>query len=53
MTMPTDDEINAVLDDCLEAFDSGRSKWPGMTYEQGVESAVRWMMDDGPNPLDD
>lgn len=30
------------------------SKWPGMTYEQGVLAAVRWLTDQTEsNPLED
>ena len=51
---PSEEDINEVLDQCSEAADSGLSKFPGMTYEQGVESAVRWMLgDDDTNPMDD
>ena len=39
---PTEKEIDAVLDECAEY--SGSSKFPGMTYEEGVEAAIRWML---------
>jgi hypothetical protein len=53
MKKPTENEVNDVLNECLESADSGRSKFPGMTYEQGVQAALEWMRGDGSNPLDD
>lgn len=44
----TQEEIDDVLNTCAEALDSG-SKFPGMSYEEGVEAAIRWLLDDG-NP---
>jgi hypothetical protein len=35
-----------------EAMDEG-SKWPGMTYEQGVAEALRWVLGMSGNPLRD
>lgn len=34
---PTQKQIDAVLDECTENY--GTSKFPGMTYEEGVEAA--------------
>lgn len=48
---PSQSEIDDVLNTCMEAADHGCSKWPSMSYEQGVEAAVRWMEGDGFNPL--
>ena len=53
MSKPTDDEIGDVLDFCSDAENEGVSSWPGMTYEQGVEAAVRWMMGQGDSPIED
>lgn len=49
----TDKEINKVLDKCFDAEENG-SVYPGMTYEQGVDAAIRWMIgeEDIP-PLED
>ena len=47
---PTQDEIDDVLNQCMEA---GSSRWPGMTYEQGVAAALRWMIDGGQRPMED
>jgi len=46
-------EIDTVLNQCAEAFDRGGSKYPGMTYEQGVEAAIRWLIKGGENPMTD
>jgi len=50
----TDEEIDDVLNKCAEAADRGKSSWPGMSYEQGVEAALTWatgQSDD--NPMDE
>lgn len=52
MPKPTEKEMNDVLNDALELIDEG-GKWPGMSYEQGVEAALRWVMGDGPNPIEE
>lgn len=52
--LPDDDQINEVLNECADSADSGRSKFPGMSYEQGVEAAIRWMQGDyDTNPMED
>lgn len=43
-----DDEIDDVLGACVEAEADGTS-WPGMSYEQGVQAAIRWMTDESAN----
>ena len=50
---PDEDDINDVLNQCVEAEESGDSKYPGMSYEQGVQAAIRWMQGDGSNPMED
>lgn len=50
---PTDEEIDAVLNECSERFNDGDSKYPSMSYEQGVDAAIQWMQGDGPNPFAD
>ncbi len=44
MGKPTENEINDVLNECASHEDDGTSKYPGMTYDQGVSTAVRWML---------
>jgi hypothetical protein len=52
-TKPTNDEIDDVLNACLEAEDEGTRIYPGMSYEQGVMAALNWMRGDGPNPIEE
>ena len=40
--MRTQDEVDGQLNLAAEGVDNG-SRWPGMSYEQGVEAALRWM----------
>ena len=50
---PSENEVNDVLNRCADQTDEGGSRWPGMSYEQGVEAAIRWMQGDGENPMDE
>jgi hypothetical protein len=50
--MRDEDEIEAVLN--AMPTEGPRSKWPGMTYEQGVDAALRWALEwDDQNPMED
>ncbi len=40
----TQEEVDALLNDLAEAVDFGAPKWPGMSYEQGVEAGIRWLL---------
>lgn len=52
--IPSQTEIDDVLNQCSESADSGRSKFPGMSYEQGVEAAILWMQGNSDtNPMED
>lgn len=51
--MPDQSEIDDVLNQCAEAADNGVSKYPGMSYEQGIEAAICWLQGDGSNPMKD
>lgn len=46
--MKTTDEIEAEMDKACDTRikNKGRSLWAGMSYEQGVEDALRWALDD-------
>ena len=49
----SDDQIDDLLNDCAEAEDAG-SLLPGMSYEQGIAYAVKWLTDvDEPHPLEE
>ena len=45
MAQPTEDEIEEQISKALISMDEGGSKWPGMSYEQGVEYSLRWILD--------
>lgn len=48
-----DSEIDDVIGQCCDAEQTG-SKWPGMSYEQGVDAAIRWIIgDEKANPMED
>lgn len=50
----TEKEINQLLNECDEAEDMGTTKFPGMTYEQGIKEAIEWLSGDSNcYPLDD
>jgi len=40
----THEEIDKVLNTCVEREESGKSPYWGMTYEQGVEQGIRWLL---------
>jgi len=43
-------EISDVLGKCVDAMDTG-SAYPGMTYEQGVEYAIKWLTERDADPV--
>ena len=50
----TEEEINRLLNECVEAEEMGTTKFPGMTYEQGLKDAIEWLCGDSScYPLDD
>ncbi len=50
----TDDEINDLLNECDEAEEFGRPKFPSMTYEQGLKAAIMWLTEQYvANPLEE
>lgn len=42
----TKDEIDDVLSDVLVQIGEGGSRFPGMTYEEGVQAALQWVIGD-------
>lgn len=48
-------EIEDTIDRALQLNGQGRSNYPGMTYEQGVEDALRWVLNQSgaENPMDE
>ncbi|MDF2915868.1 MAG: hypothetical protein K0S70_85 [Microbacterium sp.] len=43
---PTQDQIADAENRAQDIIDEGGSRWPGMSYEQGVVNAIRWMNGD-------
>ncbi len=39
----TSDEIDDLLNEVAEATDEGRTRFAGMTFEQGVADCYRWL----------
>lgn len=52
MNTPTEKEINKLIGDLDESLASGKSKYPGMTYEQGIRDAIDWIQGNGDRPLE-
>lgn len=46
MAEPTDNEIQEELDKAVEHTSRGQAQWPGMSYEQGVQNALEWVLGD-------
>jgi hypothetical protein len=54
LTTKSQKDIDDLLNKCMAAEDEGTTKYPGMTYEQGVTAGIRWLMEHGqPHPLED
>lgn len=50
----TEDQVWEQLNAAEEQMMKGGTKWSGMTYEQGVANAIRWMVgDDDTPPMED
>ena len=49
-TFRTREEIDEQLNQTIDSVDEGSTKWPGMTYEQGVDNALRWVAGDSDQP---
>jgi len=52
--MKSQKEIQEELEKTYPYTDEGRSKFHGMTYEQGVQAALEWVLDDDDdeNPME-
>ena len=42
----TEKEINQLLNEYVEAEEMGTTKFPGMTFEQGLKEAIEWLSGD-------
>lgn len=49
----TDEEINEQMNRGSNAEETGESKYPGMSYEEGVRDALEWIAYGGDKPLPD
>jgi len=50
----TDQEIKQLLNECEEAENMGITRFPKMTYEQGIKEAIQWLSCySNTDPLDD
>jgi len=43
-------EIDKIMERCQMADENG-SVYPSMTYEEGVEYAIRWLTEEGADPI--
>ncbi len=43
----TEKEINKLLDHCSDSEETGESTASGMTYEEGIKTAILWLTGDG------
>jgi hypothetical protein len=42
----SEEELYALMNKALDAIDDGVSKYPGMSYEQGVRDALEYALGD-------
>jgi hypothetical protein len=49
----TNDQLDELANQCAEQEDKGGSKYPGMSYEQGIKALIEWLRGEGPHPLED
>ena len=47
----TQEEIDEVLNRCIEAEASGKSGYPGMRFEEGVKYAIDWLLNKDADPV--
>lgn len=49
----SEQEIVDVMNKAADGFDNG-TKWPGMSYEEGVLQALQWLFGEtNDNPMED
>jgi hypothetical protein len=49
MSKPTSDEIEEVIGNVTDQIAQGGSRYPGMSYEEGVDEALRWVQGNSDN----
>ena len=47
----TTDEVDEVLNKCVEASDEGITAYYGMSYEDGVRAGIEWLTDQEADPV--
>jgi hypothetical protein len=53
-TMRSKKEIEEQINKAIPSIEKGRSDVPGMTYEEGVDNALRWALGDSDDaPIED
>ena len=45
-------EIFETIDECTKRISNGLSEFPSMTFEEGVQMALEWILGRGDNPLE-
>ncbi len=53
MSKPTQEQVDKALNHCADLSDAGENPWPGMTFADGVDAAIRWMQGIGEYPLEE
>lgn len=54
MIIRSQKEIDDLLNECVEREMEGNSKFPGMSYEKGIQAAIMWLTEEvEPQPLED
>ena len=49
---PNTEKINDQIDKASEMVNSGKSKYPSMSYEDGVKAALEWITGIDEEPID-
>ncbi len=52
--MKTQEQIDSIIDEASDLINEESNRFPAMTYEEGVRTALEWVMsdDDDESPLD-
>ena len=50
----TEADVDDVFETCVEVeHNEGGSRYPGMSYEDGVRAVIEWLRGDGDHPFED
>lgn len=50
MGRPSPVDVDKQLNKAWESIEKGTTRWPGMTFEQGVADTISWMTGDSDEP---